>query len=429
MAKLDKLSGSKVRLEIEVAPEQFTHGLDHAFNKVKDDVEVKGFRKGKVPRDVYEKKYGVESLYDEALNHVVQETYIDAVNEHSVEVVSQPKIDLDIAKVGPGKGFTYTAEVAVKPDVKLGEYKNLAFKKQEDTVTEAAIDAEIDHLLSQNAELVLKEEGALEEGDTAVFDFDGFLDGEPFEGGSAKNHELEIGSGQFIPGFEEQMVGMTTGEEKDIKVTFPEQYQAENLAGKDATFKVKLHEIKVKQTPELNDEFVKGLDKEEISTVEELRQSTKEKLEKELLEKNRNARVDFAVEKATENAEMDIPEEMIIDEKNRLIDNVKQQAKQYNIEFDMYLQLTGTNKDDFEANMLKQAEKSVSYNLVIEAVSKAEEIKATEEEVDQKFEEFAAQYNMPVDQFKAAVNPAAVEQEVVYRKTIDFLVDSLEITE
>ncbi|MGS0971936.1 MAG: trigger factor [Candidatus Izemoplasmataceae bacterium] len=429
MAKLDKLSGSKVRLEIEVTPEEFTHGLDHAFDKVKDDVEVKGFRKGKVPRDVYEKKYGVESLYDEALNHVVQETYINAVEEHQVEVVAQPKIDLDIAKVGPGKGFTYTAEVAVKPEVTLGEYKGLPFAKQMDTVTDAAVDAEMEQLLTQNAELVLKEEGTLEQGNTAVFDFEGFVDGEAFEGGSAKNHEMEIGSGQFIPGFEDQMIGMATGEEKEVNVSFPEQYQAENLAGKDAMFKVKLHEIKEKQTPELNDEFVKGLDKEGISTVEELRQETKEKLQNELVEKNRNARVDFAVEKATENAEMDIPQEMIVDEKNRLIDNVKQQAKQYNLELDMYLQLTGTNKEDFEANMLKQAEKSVSYNLVIEAVSKEEDIKATEEEVEQKFEEFAAQYNMPVDQFKAAVNPSAIEQEVIYRKTIDFLVDSLEITE
>jgi len=429
MAKLDKLSGSKVRLEIEVTPEQFSHGLDHAFAQVKDDVEVKGFRKGKVPRDVYEKKYGVESLYDEALNHVVQETYVAAVGEHQVEVVAQPKIDLDVTKVGPGKGFTYTAEVAVKPEVTLGDYKGLAFEKQDDTVTEEAVDAEMDRLLTQNAELVLKEEGSLENGNTAVFDFEGFVDGEAFEGGAAKNHELEIGSGQFIPGFEEQMVGMAPGEEKDVNVTFPEQYQAENLAGKDAVFKVKLHEIKEKQTPELNDDFVKGLDKEGISTVEELRADTKANLEKELTEKNRNARVDFAVEKATENADMEIPQEMIIEEKNRLIDNVKQQAKQYNLELDMYLQLTGTNKEDFEANMMAQAEKSISYNLVIEAVSKKEDIQATEEEVAQKFEEFAAQYNMPVDQFKAAVNPSAVEQEVIYRKTIDFLVDSLEITE
>merc|ERR1711879_188148 len=216
MAKLDKLSGSKVRLEIEVSPEQFTHGLDHAFDQVKEDVEVKGFRKGKVPRDVYEKKYGVESLYDEALNHVVQETYVAAIGEHQVEVVAQPKIDLDVTKVGPGKGFTYTAEVAVKPEVSLGEYKGLSFEKQDDTVTEEAVDAEINQMLTQNAELVLKEEGSLENGNTAVFDFEGFVDGEAFVGGAAKNHELEIGSGQFIPGFEEQMIGMNPGEEKDV---------------------------------------------------------------------------------------------------------------------------------------------------------------------------------------------------------------------
>merc|ERR1711879_720353 len=193
MAKLDKLSGSKVRLEIEVSPEQFTHGLDHAFDQVKEDVEVKGFRKGKVPRDVYEKKYGVESLYDEALNHVVQETYVAAIGEHQVEVVAQPKIDLDVTKVGPGKGFTYTAEVAVKPEVTLGEYKGLTFEKLSDEVKEDDVAKEIAKLTAGNAELVLKEEGTLENGDTAIFDFEGFVDNEPFEGGKAENYELVMG--------------------------------------------------------------------------------------------------------------------------------------------------------------------------------------------------------------------------------------------
>ena len=425
MAMIDNLSGSKVRIEIDVTKEQFEHGLEHAFNAVKDNVEVKGFRKGKVTRSVFEKHYGVESLYEEAINHVIQETYVEAVTSNDVEVVAQPKIDLDITKVEAGKGFTYVAEVAVKPEVTLGEYKGLTFAKQSDEVSEEEVQAELDKLLGQNAELVLKEEGTLEKGDTAIFDFEGFVDNVPFEGGKAENYELLIGSGQFIPGFEEQMVGMALGEEQELNVSFPENYQAENLKGKDAIFKVKLHEMKVKQLPELNDEFVKELEKDGIETVEALKADTLQTLTESLKTKNKNARIDFAVDTATKNATFEIAEEMVAEEKNRLVDQVAQQAKQYNLELDQYLQFSGINREDFEANMMKDAEKSLSYNLVVEAIGKQEEIKATEEEIEAKYAEIAGQYNMGVDQVKAAVNQAAVEQEVAYRKTLDFLVDSL----
>jgi len=425
MAKIDKLSGSKVRIEVEVTKEQFEHGLDHAFNAVKDEVEIKGFRKGKVTRSVFEKHYGVESLYEEAINHVMQDTYVAAVTEGAVEVVAQPKIDLDITKVERGKGFTYVAEVAVKPEVTLGEYKGLKFEKLSEEVDPKQVDVEIEKLQEQNAELVLKEEGKLENGDTAIFDFKGSVDGEFFEGGTAENYELKIGSGQFIPGFEEQMVGMAVGEEKDVNVTFPENYQAENLKGKDAVFNVKLHEMKVKQLPEVTDEFVKELEKEGISTVEELRADALKRLQEQLIQDNKNKRIDFAVDTATNNATFELPEEMIIEEKNRLVDNVTQQAKQYNLDLDTYLSFSGITKEDFDTNMMKDAEKSISFNLVIEAIGKAEDFTASEEEITAKFEELAAQYNMGIEQVKASVNPAAIEYEVVYRKTIDFLVESL----
>lgn len=425
MSKIDQLSGSKVRIEIEVSKEQFEHGLDHAFNAIKGDVEIKGFRKGKVTRSIFEKQFGVESLYEEAINHVMQETYIAAVTESKIEVVAQPKIDLDITKVERGKGFTYVAEVAVKPEVTLGEYKGLKFAKLSEEVDAAQVDVEMQKLLEQNAELVLKEEGTLENGDTAIFDFKGSVDGEFFEGGTAENYELKIGSGQFIPGFEEQMVGMAIGEEKDVNVTFPENYQAENLKGKAAVFNVKLHEMKVKQLPELTDEFVAELEKEGITNVAELKADALKKLEEQLVQDNKNKKVDFAVEEATNNASFELPQEMIVEEKNRLQDNVVQQAKQYNLDLDTYLGFSGISKEDFEKNMMKDAEKSISYNLVIEAISKAEAISATEEEVTAKFEEIAAQYNMGIEQVKATVNPAAIEYEVVYRKTIDFLVESL----
>jgi len=427
MAKIDKISGSKVRIEIEVSKDQFEHGLSHAFDTIKADVEVKGFRKGKVTRAIFEQHYGVESLYEEAINHVLQETYITAVTENNLEVVAQPKIDLDITKVERGKDFTYVAEVAVKPEVTLGEYKGLKFAKQSDEVKDEAVDAEIEKLLEQNAELVLKEEGTLENGNTAIFDFEGFVDGEPFEGGKAENYELLIGSGQFIPGFEEQMIGMALGEEKDLNVKFPEEYQAENLKGKDAVFKVKLHEMKVRELPELTDEFVKELEKEGIETIADLKADAFKQLSNNLIQANKNARIDFVVSEAAKNATFELPKEMIEEEKKRLVDNVAGQAKQYNLDLETYLQFSGITKEDFEKNMLKDAERSLSYNLVIEEIGKHEEITATEEELEVKYAEIAAQYNMGIEQVKAAINNAAVSSEVVYRKTIDFLVDSLVI--
>jgi trigger factor len=238
---------------------------------------------------------------------------------------------------------------------------------------------------------------------------------------------LKIGSGQFIPGFEDQMIGLSLGEEKDVNVKFPDEYQAEHLKGKDAVFKVKLHEMKVTELPELNEAFVKELDREGIDSVEALKADTKEQLQKRLEEQNKNARIDFAVAEATKNASFDLPKEMVETEKNRLVDNIKQQAKQYNLELEQYLQFSGISKEDFEKNMMKDAEKSVSYNLVVEAIGAAEAIEATDEEIATKYQELADQYNMGIEQIKAAVNDAAVKHEVIYRKTIDFLVDSLKV--
>ncbi len=425
MAKLEQLSDSRVKLTIEVSPEQFEHGLDHAYDKVKDEVEIEGFRKGNVPRNVYEQKKGVETLYEEALNHVIQETYVAAVQEHELAVVSQPNIDLDIKNVEKGKAFTYTATVAVRPTVELGEYKGIEYDAPSDEVTDEEVNDEIKKLQDQNAELVVKEEGELENGDTAVFDFEGFVDGEAFEGGQAENHELEIGSGQFIPGFEEKMIGMKAGEEKEIEITFPENYQAEHLAGKDATFKVKLHEIKTKEVPELSDDFVEDLDKEGIETVDALKKDTRETLENQKAENNKNKAIDYAVDQASKNASMEIAEEMVEEEKNRMMDNTKQQAQQYGLDFDTYLQLTGMDKQQFEDKLREDAEKSIRYNLTIDAISKNEGIEASDQEVEDKYKELAEQNNMDVEQVKNQVNQDAVKQEVVFRKTIDMLVDSL----
>ncbi len=425
MAKLEELDNSRVKLTIEVSAEQLEHGLDHAYEQIKDDVEIKGFRKGEVPRKVYEQQKGVQTLYEDALNHVIQETYTDAVMEHNLAVVSQPKIDLDINNVEKGKPFTYAATVAVKPEVTLGQYKGLEYDRPSDEVSEDEVQQEIEKLQQQNAELVVKEDGKVENGDTAVIDFEGFVDGEAFEGGKAENHELEIGSNSFIPGFEEQLIGMKPGEEKEVNVNFPEEYQAENLAGKEATFKVKLHEIKQKETPELNDEFVQDLDKEGIDTVDALKKDTRETLENQKKETNKNKAVDFAVDTASKNAEMTIADEMIEEEKNRLMDNTKKQAEQYGLDLDTYLQLTGMSKEQFEERLKDDAERSIRYNLTIDKVAKEEGIDATDEEVEAKYQELADQHNMDLEQVKSQVNDNAVKQEVVFKKTIDFLVDNL----
>ncbi len=426
MAKVEKLGNSRVKIEVEVSPEQFEHGLDHAFDKIKDEVEIKGFRKGKVTREVYEKHKGVENLYEDALNHVIQETYSEIVQNENLMVVSQPNIDLDVTKVKKGEPFTYTATVAIKPEVTLGQYKGFEFEKPDNEVTDEEVDKEIDKLREQNAELVVKEDGVVEDGDTVVFDFEGFIDGETFEGGKAENHELEIGSGRFIPGFEEKMKGMKTGDEGEIEVTFPKDYQAEHLAGKDAVFKVKIHEVKIKEIPELNDEFVKDLDREGVETVEELKAQTRESLKEQKEKANENKAVDFAVDEASKNAEMEIAEEMIEEEKNRMKDNTKRQAQQYGIDLDTYLQLTGMDKEQFEENLRKDAERSIRYNLTIDAVAKEEAIDATDEEVENKIKELAEQHNMDVEQVRQQVQDSAVKQEVIFRKTIDFLVDNLE---
>lgn len=420
--KVEKVTNNRVKFTFEVTPAEFEHGLDHAFDHVQKDVEIKGFRKGHVPRNVYETKFGVESLYEDALNHVLHHKYHEAQNHPDYEIVGQPAIDVDFNNIKRGEAFDVHIIAPVKPEVKLGAYKGIEVKNIKTDVTESEVNAEIKSLLEQNGQLELKE-GNLELGDTAIFDFEGFLNNEPFEGGKAENYSLEIGSNTFIPGFEDQMVGMAPGEERDLNVTFPENYQAENLKGQSVVFKVKLHEVKVKSKSELNDEFVVSLKRENVSTVEELKASIKAELEQTKLTEATNEMNGSIIKQVLDNAEVDIPVEMIEEETKHYRENAEQQAKQYGIEFDMFLSLSGVTKEQFEEQIAEEAKKRVRTTLVIEAVAKAENIQATDEELDQKYEELSKQYNMPVEEVKKYLPKDVLNNDVAINKAYQFVLD------
>lgn len=421
--KVEKLSANRVKYTFEVSPEEFEHGLSHAFDHVAKDIEIKGFRKGKVPRNIYETKFGVESLYEEAVNHVLHHKYHEAQAHEAYEIVGQPDVDVDFAKIKVGESFEVSFDAPVKPEVTLGAYKDIEVKDIDVVVTDEEVNQEIKNLLGQKAELVLKE-GAIELGDTAIFDFDGYLDNVAFEGGKAENHQLEIGSNQFIPGFEDQMVGLKPGEEKDLLVTFPENYQADNLAGKEVVFKVKLHEVKTKNLPELTDEFVLTLEKENVKTVEELTQSTKEQLE---AAKKNNAEQQITsevIEKVVEAATLEVPEVMVEDEIKQYKENIANQAKQYGLEYDMFLQMNGITPEQFDVQVKVESAKRVKTTLVIEAVAKAEGITADEAEMTAKYEELAEQYKMPVEEIKKYIPSDILEKDVVVNKAYKFILDS-----
>ena len=419
--KFEKISSNRVKFTFEVTPHEFEHGLDHAFEHAVKDVEIKGFRKGHVPRNIFEQKFGVESLFEDALNHVISHKYQEIFTVDSIVIVGEPKLDLDPTAVKRNETFELSIIAAIKPEVELGEYKGLEVPKKDVTVSDEDINKEIETLLNQNASLEPKESNVLENGDTAIFDFEGFQDGVAFDGGKAENYEMVIGSNQFIPGFEEQMVGMTIGEEKDINVTFPEQYQSESLAGKPALFKVKLHELKVQKGETLSDEFVKGLNRDGVETVEQLKEDIKKSLtsQKEVSEKDRIT--GSAVKFACDNAKVEIPEEMIQAEVAQLRQNVENQAKQYQIDFEMFVQLNGLTMEQFNTEMEKQANDRVLTSLVIEAVAIKENLSATEEEINAKYQEIADMYKMPVDAVKKQLTDDVITNEVSFGKAVDFL--------
>ncbi|KYC86496.1 trigger factor [Bacillus amyloliquefaciens] len=420
--KWEKQEGNEGVLTVEVDADTFKTALDDAFKKVVKQVSIPGFRKGKVPRGLFEQRFGVEALYQDALDILLPVEYPKAVEESGIEPVDRPEIDVE--KIEKGESLIFTAKVTVKPEVKLGDYKGLGIEKDDTAVTDEDLQNELKALQERQAELVVKEEGAVENGDTVVLDFEGFVDGEAFEGGKAENYSLEVGSGSFIPGFEEQLTGLEAGAEKDVEVTFPEEYHAEELAGKPAVFKVKIHEIKAKELPELNDEFAKDID-EEVETLAELTEKTKKRLE-EAKENEADAKLrEELVLKASENAEADVPQAMIDTELDRMLKEFEQRLQMQGMNLELYTQFSGQDENALKEQMKEDAAKRVKSNLTLEAIAQAENLEVTDEEVEAELTKMAEAYNMPVENIKQAIGSTdAMKEDLKVRKAIDFLVEN-----
>mgnify|MGYP001945241529 FL=1 len=394
--KWEKKEGNKGVLTFEVPAEEFNNALDQAFKKVVKDIEVPGFRKGKMPRGLFEKRFGVESLYQDAVDIVLPEAYTKAIDETDIFPIAQPSVDIE--QIEKGKDLIFTAEVEVKPEVTLGEYKGLEVEEKSVEITDEDVEEEIQKIQERHAELVVKDdEEAVEEGDTVVMDFEGFMDGEAFEGCKGENHSLEIGSGQFIPGFEEQLIGKKAGDDTEVKVTFPEEYHAEDLAGKEATFKVKIHEVKYKELPELDDEFAKDVD-DEAETLEQLREKKKEQLETEAKQSAENEKREKLIEKASENAQVDIPEAMVETELDQMLREFEQRLQMQGLTMEMYSQFSGQDEDQLKEQMKEDAAKRVKTNLTLEAIAKAENIEITEEDINKELENMAEMYGIDAEQ-------------------------------
>ncbi len=393
--------------------------LDRVFNKVKKDINLPGFRKGHLPRAVFNQKFGEEALYQDVVNALLPAAYEAAVAEAGLEVVAQPKIE--VVSMEKGQDWTISAEVVTKPEVKLGDYKNLTVSVEATKeVSDEEVDAKIERERNNLAELVIKE-GAAEEGDTVVIDFVGSVDGVEFDGGKGENFSLELGSGQFIPGFEAQLVGHAAGEEVNVEVTFPEDYQADDLAGKPALFVTKIHEVKAKEVPALDDELAKDID-EEVETLDELKAKYRKELETAKEIAFDDAVESAALELAVENAEIvELPEEMIHEEVHRAINEFLGGLQQQGISPDMYFQITGTTQDDLHKQYEADAEKRTKTNLVVEAVAKAEGFEATEEEINKEIEDLAATYNMEVEQVRNLLSSEMLKHDIAVKKAVEVI--------
>ncbi|HDB7139585.1 TPA: trigger factor [Staphylococcus aureus] len=426
-ATWEKKEGNEGLLTVTVPAEKVNKALDQAFKKVVKQINVPGFRKGKVPRPIFEQRFGVEALYQDAIDILLPDAYGEAIDETDIKPVAQPEVS--VTQIEKGKDFIFEATVTVEPEVKLGDYKGLEIEKQETELSDDELQEAIDHSLGHLAEMVVKEDGVVENGDTVNIDFSGSVDGEEFEGGQAEGYDLEIGSGSFIPGFEEQLEGMKVDEEKDVVVTFPEEYHAEELAGKEATFKTKVNEIKFKEVPELTDEIANELDAE-ANTVDEYKENLRKCLAEQKATDAENVEKEEAITKATDNTTIDIPEAMVNTELDRMVSEFAQRIQQQGLDLQTYFQISGQDESQLREQMKDDAEQRVKTNLTLTAIAEAEKIEATDEDIDKELEKMSKQFNISVEDIKNTLgNTDIIKNDVRIQKVIDLLRDNAKFVE
>ncbi|MFR0800152.1 trigger factor [Suilimivivens sp.] len=421
--QVEKLEKNMAKLTIEVAPEELEKAIEGAYQKNKGKISVPGFRKGKVPRQMIERMYGKEVFYEDAVNALIPEAYEKAVDECEEEIVSSPKIE--VAQVEAGKPFIFTAEVALKPEVKLGKYKGVKVEKADTEVTDEEVDKEIDKERESNARNIDVTDRAVKDGDIVTLDFEGFVDGTAFEGGKGENYPLTIGSGTFIPGFEEQLVGAEIGKETEVNVTFPEDYQAEDLKGKAAVFKCTVKEIKEKELPTLDDEFASEVS--EFETLAEYKADIRGRLEERKAKAAREAKEAAVIEEIIKDSDMEIPEAMIETQQRQMIDEFAQRIQMQGLTLEQYFQFTGASYDQMIEQVKPQAEKRIQSRLVLEAVAAAEKIEATEEDYEEELKSMAEAYQMEVDKVKELLPEKSVQQikeDIAVKKAAEFVVDN-----
>lgn len=422
MASFEKLEGNKVKLGMTISAEDFDKAVDKAYLKLRKTITVPGFRKGHAPKGVIEKAYGWYVFVDDAFDEAYPAVYEAAVKEHDVKPVDRP--DITILSAEKGEDVAFEAVVTVMPEVSLGQYKGIEVEKQEYNVTDEMVNAEIERE-RENVARMIDVERPVENGDEVELDYSGTVNGVKFEGGTAEHQTLVIGSGMFIPGFEEQMIGMNVGEEKDLNVKFPDEYHSDELKGKDAVFHVKVHAVRVKELPEADDEFAK--DVSEFNTIAELRDHKKEELEKKAMNEANAKKENDVIEKAVANATVDIPDVMIDRQADRMLNDIRYRLSMQGISLEDYCKYTGTKTEVMKAEMKNEAERRVKTQLVLDAIMKAEGIKAENDEVEKKIDEYCAQFDDKAEEFKAKLNEddkAYFEDQVLLDKTINMLVDS-----
>lgn len=421
--QVEKLEKNMAKLTIEVAPEELEKAIEGAYQKNKGKISVPGFRKGKVPRQMIERMYGKEVFYEDAVNALIPEAYEKAVDECEEEIVSSPKIEVE--QVEAGKPFIFTAEVALKPEVKLGKYKGVKVEKADTEVTDEEVDKEIDKERESNARNIDVTDRAVKDGDIVTLDFEGFVDGTAFEGGKGENYPLTIGSGTFIPGFEEQLVGAEIGKETEVNVTFPEDYQAEDLKGKAAVFKCTVKEIKEKELPTLDDEFASEVS--EFETLAEYKADIRGRLEERKAKAAREAKEAAVIEEIIKDSDMEIPEAMIETQQRQMIDEFAQRIQMQGLTLEQYFQFTGASYDQMIEQVKPQAEKRIQSRLVLEAVAAAEKIEATEEDYEEELKSMAEAYQMEVEKVKELLPEKSVQQikeDIAVKKAAEFVVDN-----